>query len=470
MPRAAVPLHRYQREWLADGSRYKIGMFARQCGKTFATTLEIVDDCYQALVEGRKSRWVILSRGERQAEEAMREGVKRHARAYGLALEELRYDFVSEDGERACKALEVVLPGGSRITALPANPDTARGYSANVYLDEFALHRDSRRIWAALYPVISAGHKLRVTSTPQGKSNKFYELMTDAAAGRVWSRHVVDIHRAVADGLPRDAEELRVGLGDDELWRQEYELEWLDEASAWLPFDLINSCEDPLAGDPSRHRGGPTYVGNDIARRGDLWVAWTWELVGDVLWTREVRELRDQPFAAHDAALRDIDERWHPRRIAMDQTGMGEKPVEDAKRRHGASRVEGVVFTAPARLDLATALKAAMQDRKVRLPQGDRRLRSDLHSVKRVAGPTGPRLLVEDDGNSGGSHADRFWAAALGVAAASLAPAPAAYEPVAPARPPDHWRMRDRPDHSGDWRRPASLSGYVGGMGRARWP
>lgn len=71
------------------------------------------------------------------------------------------------------RALKVQLPGGSKITALPANPDTARGFSANVLLDESAFHQDSRAIWKVLFPVISKpGLKLRVISTPNGKGNK----------------------------------------------------------------------------------------------------------------------------------------------------------------------------------------------------------------------------------------------------------------------------------------------------------
>ena len=314
MPDAAVPLYPYQQRWLRDDSRFKIGMFSRQSGKTFTTTLEIVDDCFAAAAEqaGRRQRWVILSRGERQAAEAMEEGVKRHAAAYGLAMEYLDHEFVAESGTRY-KALEVGLPGGSRITALPANPETARGYSANVFLDEFARHQKSREIWGSLFPVISAGHRIRVTSTPNGKGNKFYELMT--ADDQIWSQRVVDIHQAVADGLPRDIDELRAGLNDDELWRQEYELEWLDEASAWLSFDLINGMEHPLAGDPRLVGRNLTVIGNDIGRRRDLWVAWVLELVGDVAWTREVVELRNEKFSVQDMALDELADRYRPAAI-----------------------------------------------------------------------------------------------------------------------------------------------------------
>ena len=45
MTQPALTLYPYQQRWLADHSRFKVGMFARQTGKTFTTTLEIVLDC-----------------------------------------------------------------------------------------------------------------------------------------------------------------------------------------------------------------------------------------------------------------------------------------------------------------------------------------------------------------------------------------------------------------------------------------
>ncbi|SUG27510.1 Mu-like prophage FluMu protein gp28 [Salmonella enterica] len=77
---AAVRLYPYQQAWFLDRARFKIGMFARQTGKTFTTTLELVDDCFEVEASGGRTRWVILSRGERQAKEAMEEGVKNTVR------------------------------------------------------------------------------------------------------------------------------------------------------------------------------------------------------------------------------------------------------------------------------------------------------------------------------------------------------------------------------------------------------
>jgi phage FluMu gp28-like protein len=158
-------------------------------------------------------------------------------------------------------------------------------------------------------------------------------------------------------------------------------------------------------------------VGNDIAARGDLWVAWVDELVGDVLWTRELVELRRATFAEHDAELDRIMRRYDVRRLCMDQTGMGEKPVEDAQRRYGALRVEGVLFTGPNKLALATLGKQAFQDHRIRIPQGRRELREDLHKLRKVVGPTGTvRFLAERDASG---HADRTWAAFLALSAAA---------------------------------------------------
>lgn len=406
-------LYDYQKRWLQDDSRFKVAMFARQTGKTFTTTLEIVLDCMAAEARGEKARWVILSRGERQAKEAINAGVKVHLDAMGVACEIMEVPFKEDT---TINALEVIFPSGSKITALPANPDTARGFSANVFLDEFAFHQDSREIWKALFPVISAGWKLRVVSTPNGKGNKFYELMTDLS-NTEWSRHQTDIYQAVADGLPRNIEQLRKGLNDEDAWAQEFELKWLDEASSWLSYDLIDSVESPLAGLPEQYAGNPCFVGVDIGVRNDLFVIWVVEMVGDVAWTREIIALKRASFAEQDAELDRIFTTYHVIRACIDQTGLGEKPVEDAKRRFGEYRIEGVIFSQASKMMLATLGKEAFEDKRLRIPQGDKALRDDLHKLKKVTGANGqPRFIAESDS---AGHADRTWACFLALYAST---------------------------------------------------
>ena len=452
----------YQKAWINDASRFKIGLMARQVGKTFGSCGEIVKDCIDAEMAGRRTRWVILSRGERQAKETIDAGVKPISQAfYALYTAQLQKQPTFYEGQwRASsgaeyRALEVEFPGGSRITGVPANPDTARGFSANMLLDEFAFHQDSRKIWTAAFPIISkAGLKMRVISTTNGKGNKFYELWS--STDDVWSKHRCTIHDAARQGLDRDLGMLRTAINDEDAWEQEYECTFVDAASAWLPFDMIAAVEHGEAGKPEHFAGGQVYIGNDIAVRGDLWVAWVWELLGDIFWTREIVELRRASFAAQDAVINGLMEKYPNARLAMDQTGMGEKPVEDAIRRYGSGRVEGVVFTAARKLDMATNAKQLFEDRRGRIPAGNPALRADLHKLQKVVGPTGhPRLVANRDS---AGHADRTWAGFLGLALGAfghVAPAGMTVDPIHPrdAEPdgsglyvPDRLLMRPVPD------------------------
>ena len=57
----------YQRKWCEDSSRFKIGVWSRQVGKSYATAAECVEDCG----EHPGSEWLIMSAGQRQADEWM---------------------------------------------------------------------------------------------------------------------------------------------------------------------------------------------------------------------------------------------------------------------------------------------------------------------------------------------------------------------------------------------------------------
>lgn len=444
----------YQKAWMNDKSRFKAGMMTRRGGKTFGTVGETVEDSIDSLINKSKTRWTILSRSEGTAKEAIDEVAKPMTEAfyevYGGLAKQGRPEFTEEDfvvpahtkeliqnGEvhevhveaATYKAQEVRFPNKSRITAISASPDAARGFGGNLILDEFAFHNDSRRIWASAFPVAARGnHKVRVISTPNGKGNKFYELMT--TPDNRFSKHTVDIYEAVKQGLEVDIEELRAAINDEDTWAQEFELKWMDAASAWLPYELISSCEDVRAGHPALYRGGICYVGVDIAARNDLFVIWVVELVDGQLVTREIIAEKRITFAKQDELLADVFRRYRVARCCIDQTGMGEKPVEDAKRNHGADRVEGVLFTAPAKLDLATGFKERFQDRTFLIPEGKPILRADLHAISSATGKTGVRRLVAGGDTDG--HADRFWAGALACEAANSEYQPLLYRPVPP--------------------------------------
>ena len=191
----------------------------------------------------------------------------------------------------------------------------------------------------------------------------------------------------------------------------------MDAATAWLTYELIDAAESGDAGDPAAYAGGPCWVGMDFGRRRDLAVIAVLEEVGDVLVNRELVELDRQRFAVQKEEFDRVMREYRVVRAALDQTGMGEEPVEWAQERFGTSRIEGVLFGETNKLAMATALRDRMEDRRLRIPRIPK-LRNDLHSVQRVAGPTGKPRLVATRGDDG--HADRFWALALAASAATV--------------------------------------------------
>ena len=423
----AVQLRPYQLRWVKDRARFKICLKARQVGYSFATQVEVANTALE-----KRTQWTILSRTAEQSREFM-EGVARLLRAVeaAISIEQSADQF----GKIEYAVLTIRLPNGSIIRGKPGNGDTARGASGNVVLDEFAWHQDPDDVWRAVFPVITRGkYRLIVLSTPHGKSGKFYRLWTDTDNG--YSRHQCSIHDAKADGLDVDIEELRRGMADPEYFPQEYECQFIDSATAFLTYELIESCEHAAATcelPADFAPRGPLYVGFDVARKKHLSVIWVWEEVGDVLWTRAIVELRAMKFAHQKERLWPLLE-WASRG-RIDSTGLGMQLAEEAVDDFGEERVEGVTFSGPVKARLAWPFRRKFEDRQVRIPISAA-VREDLHSVRkmRMAGSENDRFVAEETEDG---HADRFWAGALGVDAAAGGlswTAPAADYPRVPGR------------------------------------
>ena len=408
--RPFVPLLPYQRQDVESDDRFRWCCWARQTGKSFTKSLRRL---LRGLQRGRMQ--VLLSAGERQSAELMQK-VRQHCQALAVG-----HEFV---GDRFFKGtsfrqLEVALPNGVRIVGLPANPQTARGFTGDVLLDEFAMHAFDREIWAAMFPtILRGGGELDVASTPKGRKNVFFQLQSNER----FSRSTVTLPRAIEQGLAVDLEDVRRSMGDEELFRQEFLCEFLDEATAFLTYEQIAACEDaalvmdrPVAALESLK--GDLYAGVDIGRRKDLTVIWVLASHGDQLVTGAVYELANAPFRQQYALLSEVLRLGRLRRCCLDAGGLGMQLAESAVEDFGAHRVEAITFTAAVKESLAGGLRIAVEEGRIRIPV-DERLRNDWHSVERSV-TTGGHMRFEAT-RGAGSHADRFWAAALAVHAAGL--------------------------------------------------
>jgi phage FluMu gp28-like protein len=243
----------------------------------------------------------------------------------------------------------------------------------------------------------------------------------------------------VAQGLPVNVEELREAINDPEGWAQEFECEFLDQASVLLPYELIATCESAEA-DTNWHEFAPTGKGNkqfflgiDFGRKRDLTVGWTTELLGDVAWTREVLELAKMSTPDQVQVLRPRIAR--ARRVCLDYTGpgvgLGDYLVKEFGEwnpdGHKFGKIELCNFSNTFKQDVFPKLRMAFEGQKVRIPVS-RVIREDLHAISRIVTQTG--LVTYRAPHTEDGHSDRATALALAVRAGSGRSGPFQYKRV----------------------------------------
>ena len=435
MSRTLLP---YQRAWVRDASGLKVIEKSRRIGLSWC-------EAYSAVMHAAGgSGNVYYQSYAKDMTRGFVDDAADWARALSAGASAIGEEFLEEDG-RTVQSFRIALSSGKEIAAMTSTPRAfrSRGRPGDVaILDEAAFVDDLDEVLKAALAFRMWGGEVHVMSTHNGDGNPFNRLCREIAeGGRPGSLHTVTFRDALKAGLYR-----RICHVTEKTWSPEAEAKWEAElraeygedaaeeldckpssgAGKWLSWEIIRRAEteDPVP----EAAGSLCWIGIDVARRKDLWAAVVLEEVGDVLWTRELIAEQGIPFSEQRRIVRELVERYRPIRIAVDQTGMGEAFVEQLQDDHGSLRVEGVLMTGPRRLDVATALREALEDARLRIPP-DPDLRADLRAVEVEQGPTGaPRLIAGRAGTDG--HADRFWAYALACAAATDAAGPVAGEVV----------------------------------------
>lgn len=435
----------YQRRWIEDDSPIKIMEKSRQIGISWATAYSCVR---RAAQRGQRLDAWVSSRDAAQAKLFLED-----CQAFADVLNSAGASYntpVLADQRRNMHRLQ--LANGARIHSLTSNPDAQAGKRGARVLDEFALHRDPRQLYAIATPGLTWGGQLEIISTHRGAQNFFNKLVQEARHGgnpKGISLHRVTLEDALAQGFLRKLQEklpandprrfmdaadyfnfVRQSCPDEEAFRQEYCCEPADDASAFLPWDLIAAAEysshEPWEIDLATQRITPTpshpsdhsalYLGVDLARDHDLTVFWLVEVAHGQTLSRKVIALRDTPFSEQEAVLDTLMQLPGLRRACIDQSGLGRQFAERARQRYGSYRVEGVTFTPAVKESLAYPLRSALEDRRLKIPE-DKHIRADLRAIKRDTTAAGHIRFHADRSASG--HADRFWALALALHAST---------------------------------------------------
>jgi phage FluMu gp28-like protein len=423
----------FQGKWATDKSRLKIAEKSRQIGWTWSEALCVVRNKSQA--DATLDHW-ISSRDDIQARLFL-EDCKAFAGLLQIAARDLGEMVI--DDERKLSAYVLAFANGLRAHSMSSNPDAQAGKRGGRTLDEFALHKDPRKLYSIAYPGITWGGSMSIFSTHRGTANFFNQLIIEIVHKgnpKGFSHHRVTLQDALDQGFlyklqtklplddPRQAMDeaeyftfIKAGSADDESFAEEYMCIPSDDASAFLSYELIDGCKYP-AGEAWETDlldcKNPLYVGVDVGRTKDLTVIKVVELVGGVHFVRAMIEMQNVEFSTQEATLYPILALPQVRRACIDSSGLGRQFAERARQRFGA-KVEGVTFTGPVKEELAYPLKAAFEDRSIRIPD-NKFLIADLRSIRKETTASGNTRFAGERTSNG--HSDRFWALALALHAA----------------------------------------------------
>jgi hypothetical protein len=427
-------------------------LWGRQSGKSFTLAAWAVD----RLITKPGRLVTILSNSRSNGAELNRkcgEICERHHHSFEQADLSSTFQFEAMNYETRIHAGAAT----GRIKVLPANPRTARGFSGDLILDEFAFHEDSQKIWEAAEPILSANrdYLCRVASTPNGRHNMFYQLATTPGIhtrcvprSLAWQQGLEIFHPSTREPItPDQARELAL---DKLAYDQNYECAFTSENMALLTYDLISQaessavgfvCENAWSAEALALLTSPTvtgslYVGVDVGRSHDWTVITVLEKQSPRLLVRAILRLRNTALPQQQERLAEICSLPKFRQACVDMTGLGLGLYEYSQRQFGA-RITGLNFsrmmTLPSSLAmegrqattvrtpelLALQLLRVYADRAIQHPL-DPLLRDHLRRPERLTSASG-QVSIAADRNSGG-HADHFWSLALAVHAAKAAP------------------------------------------------
>jgi phage FluMu gp28-like protein len=217
----------------------------------------------------------------------------------------------------------------------------------------------------------------------------------------------------------------------EEDFQQEYECLFVDESTAWIPWEVIQRNQQPElrwwhAKTPdaalgmiddilyARNMGQiePVFAGGiDVGRKKDLSeMMMLGKTTTGQLPIRLSVSLDRVPFDEQERVFTEIINRLPFTQVLVDQNGIGAQLAENLARKTG--RAEGVNFTNPSKELWAVEAKLQAERNNTPLP-ADREIAYQIHSIKKMV--TAAKNNVFDTQKNEQHHADKFWAWALAL-------------------------------------------------------
>jgi phage FluMu gp28-like protein len=432
---------------LNNQTRFGIDTKSRQIAWSFSAALDAIAD--SRITPGHP--YIFVSINLEEAKEKIR---------YAKAIIEATHPDYRPELVRD-SATELEFSDGTRLISHPCRPPRGKP-QARVYLDEFAHYPDGldRQIYTAALPATTKGDGyIRIGSSPLGASGMHWEIQTQTLRpypGYKGYRRLVPWWniRAMCKDVPMARQIARAMSTHERVYafgtqaiidiyenmfledfQQEYECSWVDEAVAWISWELIKrnqpkdgvdlfhyhakSVDEAISLIPQikadiRAMNIETVLtaGIDVGRKKHLT-----EFVALGLSTTEqlpVRLMVSLDRVEFDDQQRCFAELLHLLPInqcLIDRNGLGAQLAENLERMF-PGRAQGMDFTNPHKELWAVEARIQAERGNTPLPL-QRDLAYQIHSIKKKF--TSAKNSVFDTEGNEKHHADKFWAWALAI-------------------------------------------------------
>jgi hypothetical protein len=368
-------LHAAQEQVVSESRRFNVLQSGRRIGKT---TLG-VDLAIDPALDGKPAAWFAPT--YKLLAEAWREIVR--------ATRDVTAKISQQD-----KRVELITGGSIDCWSLDT-PDAGRGYKyARAVIDEAGIVNNLQDAWEqAIRPTLTDYRgDAWFLGTPKGR-NYFHRLFLKGQETtgdwRSWRFRTMDNPHLSASEIESARFEL-----PEQVFKQEYLGEPSDDGGNPFGYAAIKSCIAPLS------RANPVVWGVDLAKSVDYTVAIALDKDGAVCRFERFQKPWSETIASIAALV-------NGGRALVDSTGVGD-PILEQLQRTGRGAFEGYGFTSPSKQKLMEGLAVAIQQQKIRYPDGV--IVSELECFEYEYTRTGVRYSAPE-----GLHDDCVMALSLAV-------------------------------------------------------
>ena len=391
----------YQRRFFESKKRRKLFCSSRQVGKSFCLAMIAA---FKALSR-KDGLSLVVSTGARAANEMMKKCIK-----MAEAVKTLSNGCIGYSSSADC----IKFSNGSRILSLPSgNPAALRGYSSNcTIIDEAQFIEHPEDVMAAIAPTLTRDEnaELVIASTPAAKGSWFWKMCELAKTSDEWHYQKTSIYDAVADGLKVDIERLKTLTPDNDIWRMEYEAEFLSEYSSMIDISLLDFQD-------VQESFQTFWAGMDIGSTSDRTaIAEIARMHDGRHYVQDIVMLHKASYESQLSILKQLNEKFHFNGGYIDANGIG-GPVAEFAFKQVNARIKPFTWTSANKTPAYEKMRSLIFERKLVFAEKLRDLVvQEFQNVYRIVNEAG--VVNYAAGRDANVHSDATSAIVLAIQAA----------------------------------------------------